>query len=318
MNKYKIAKTLILFVCIILTVFAFFAKDFVLYDFNNAVSNYNYEYTQKERPVQAVTNFWFDINEGRDLYYGYSEDTDIKNVKIYAMTSDDIVSVTENDMKPINSDFIGYFEAVLPVYESDINNDGTPEKIHDFARVDIGFHTFGLEPREFNIKEIPFELAFAERKYIQVFYENQLLKNTSVTVYSKNGKTNTYQTDKNGWIRNFPIGDMRSGFTVSYSPDEKNIYRMNYVIEDYNYFDSHFWEAHIPLLIIIGLSATGIIIFQFIRKQYTKKKPEYQIYSRDKFEFSKGLKNQSSSKFILLRWILLLFSFSFGLMPENL
>ncbi len=311
MNKYKIAKAAVLLICIALTVFVFFAKDFILYDFNNTVSNYNYEYTKKERPVQVVTNFWFDINEGRDLYYGYSESIDIENVKIYAMTAEDnVIPVTENAMKPINGDFIGYFEAVLPVYENDIDNDGTVEKVHDFARVDVGFQTFGLEPREFNIKEIPFELAFAERKYIQVFFENRLLKDSSVTVYSKDGKVNTYQTDKNGWIRNFPIGDMRSGFTVSYSPDENNIYRMNYVIEDYNYFTPHFWEAHIPLLLIIGLSVLGIIIFQIIRNIVTKKNPEYKIYSRNKLGFSGRFKN-SSSKFILLRWWLLLFSFFF-------
>ncbi len=52
---------------------------------------------------------------------------------------------------------IKYGTAALPARQEN------GRTVHDFARADIGPHTYELAPREFNIPEIPFEVAYAER-----------------------------------------------------------------------------------------------------------------------------------------------------------
>lgn len=60
--------------------------------------------------------------------------------------------------------------------------------------------------------------------------------------------------------------------------DNQTTYRMYYTIEDYEYFTEHFFKAYVPLLLILLLSAMGIVIFYFAREAYTKKNPAYAIY----------------------------------------
>lgn len=175
---------------------------------------------------------------------------------------------------------------------------------------DLGPHTYELEPREFNSSDFPFEVAFAERKVIQVFYHNELLTDRSVTVVSADGTAQTYYTDNNGWIDGLPIDVLRSGFTVSYSPDGQNVYRMYYAIEDYDYFSLHFFKAYLPLLVVLLLTAIGIVIVYVIRERYARRDPAYAIYSRERPGFrAANLNNKTSSKFLLIRWLFLIFGF---------
>ena len=53
MKKRKIGTALVYFICILLTAAAFFAKDFVLYDYHMMPSDYEYKETDQERPLQA-------------------------------------------------------------------------------------------------------------------------------------------------------------------------------------------------------------------------------------------------------------------------
>ena len=92
------------------------------------------------------------------------------------------------------------------------------------------------------------------------------MTDTEVTVTDGNGSEAVYRTDNHGWISGLPIETLRSGFTASYSPDDQNVYRMYYLVEDYEYFTVHFFKAHIPLLIILALTALGIVIVYFLRE----------------------------------------------------
>ena len=130
--------------------------------------------------------------------------------------------------------------AAAPVRELDLDGDGRMENVYDFARADFGSHTYELTPRAFHLQEIPFELAFEERKVIQVFYRGKPLVGGQVTVTAADGVQKVYTTEQHGWIDGLPIRNIREGFTVRYSPDGQNVYRMYYAVEDYAYFNEHF------------------------------------------------------------------------------
>lgn len=310
MKRVRLGKGVIWLFCGLLTLAAFFAKDFVLYDFQMMPSDYAYAESSLEKPVQALTSFWFSYGPDRELLYGHEKDVGSEEVKLYGKTEEQALPVTEADLQPIRHDLIGYLIAVLPEQRMDTNDDGVMETIYDFARADFGPHTYELKPRAFNRTEIPFELAFAERKYIQVFYQNEPLKDAVVTVASADGKTKDYQTDGHGWIDGLPSEVLRSGFTAIYSPDNETTYRMYYAIEDYEYFTEHFFKAYIPLLLVLLLGAIGIVIFYFIREAYGKRNPAYGIYSRERSGLRKDtLLQKTDSKFLMIRWLFLLFGF---------
>lgn len=312
MRKVKYGTTMVYVICALLTLAAFFAKDFVLYNFQ--MMPFHYTYTQStSKPAQAATSLWFTLGSDRELQYGYDANVNSDSVMLYGKTTSDVQPLTAADMNPIREDLIGYFVTAIPAQQKDIDGDGNKETIHDFARADIGPHTYGLDPRKFNIPQLPFELAFAERKYIQVFYQNRLLSDAEVSVTDASGAETVYHTDRHGWISGLPIQTLRSGFTVSYAPDAQDVYRMYYMIEDYDYFTVHFWKAHVPLLFILALSAIGIVVVYFLRERYSRKDPAYALYSRERPGFGGGnpLREKTNSKFLLIRWVLLLISFFF-------
>lgn len=120
--------------------------------------------------------------------------------------------------------------------EQDIDGDGEAEKVYDYARADFGLNAFNPAPQRFLTEEIPFELVFAERKYIMAYYGNEILKDAEVLVTSYNGERKKYRTDEHGWIQGLPNRDIREGFTAVYSPDGEFVYRMHYALEDYRCF----------------------------------------------------------------------------------
>lgn len=312
MKKVKYGTAAVWIICALLTLAAFFARNFVLYDFQMMPSNY--AYTRSEaKPAQASSSLWFTLGPDRELQYGYDKDVDPVTVSLYGKTEEEVQTITDTDMDPIRGDLIGYFVSALPARQEDIDGDGIVETVHDFARADIGPHTYELAPREFNIPELPFEVAFAERKYIQVFYENQLLTDAEIIITDQDGAEKVYHTDSHGWISGLPVETLRSGFTAAYSPDGQNVYRMYYLVEDYEYFTTHFFKAHIPLLMILALTALGIVIVYFVREWYCRKDPVYALYGRERPGFGGGhpLREQTNSKFLLIRWLFLIFGFFF-------
>lgn len=200
--------------------------------------------------------------------------------------------------------------AAAPVRELDLDGDGRMENVYDFARADFGSHTYELTPRAFHLQEIPFELAFEERKVIQVFYRGKPLVGGQVTVTAADGVQKVYTTEQHGWIDGLPIRNIREGFTVRYSPDGQNVYRMYYAVEDYAYFNEHFFRAQIPLLIILLLTAVSILVIYFVREYFARKDPAYAVCSREKPGFDIGNKaGKGNSKFLLVRWLFLIFGF---------
>lgn len=310
MKNVRLGKWLVYLFCGFLTIAAFFAKDFVLYDFHMLPSDYSFAESRSEKPIQALTGGWFSYGSDRQLLYGLESNITLEDVRLYGKTEEQTVEITASDLQPIRNDLIGYIIAVLPEQIIDTDNDGITEHVYDSVRADFSRHAYELAPREFDSGEIPFELAFAERKYIQVFYKNVPLVNADLTVASSDGKQQTYQTDGHGWIEGLPSSVLRNGFTVTYSPDNETTYRTYYAIEDYDYFTEHFFKAYLPLLLVLLLSVIGIIAFYFIREAYAKRNPAYEIYARERpgLRGSK-LNTKSDSRFLMIRWLFLIFGF---------
>lgn len=304
-RKYGIA--LVCAVSVFLLVSAFFAKDFILYDFHMNVSDYGYSKTEGKKPQSVDTAIWFSFGtNGREL--SYSLDTEMQDdiLTIYSLTQSGEVAVVEGGKNPIEQDSLGHFIASIPAVKQDIDDDGEEETVYDYARADLGLNAFNPAPQRFRETRIPFELVFAERKYIMVYFENEILSNADILVVSHDGEQKIYRTDEHGWIQGLPNRDIREGFTAAYSPDGELVYRMHYALEDYPYFSAHFFKAHIPLLVIFGLASVGIMLVQFIRNQRNKRDPAYAIYSRERAGIYPGtLLHKTDSKFLLIRWICL-------------
>lgn len=309
MNR-RYGAALLYLVCGLLTIAAFFAKDFVLYDFHMEPSDYTYRQTDKPRPASAVSDVWFDYGDGgMELLIGVSDKVDSNSIQMYALTADESTAVDAEDMNPIRSDLTNYFIAVLPEQVTDIDGDGTLERVRDFARADIGEPAFNPTPQVFDNESLPFELVFSERKYMRVFFQNQPLSEGEIIVTSADGTSKTYQMDSRGWISGLPIRDIREGFTASYtSESEQTVYRMHYALEDYPLGGLHFWKAQIPLLIVFSLAAIGIVLVQAIRSKRARGNPDFDTYSREHpGVYSKNpLLERTSSKFLLIRWLCML------------
>ena len=295
MKGRKIGTAVVCAVCVFLLVSAFFAKDFVLYDFHMNVTDYSYSLMEGEKPQSADTSVWFTYgSSGRMLQYGLDGGTELDSLTVYSLTQTGEVFVAKGNETPIRQDSLGHFIAALPAKNQDIDGDGTSEEVHDYARADLGPNAFQPAPQRFLSQEIPFELVFAERKYIMVYYENEILTDAEILVTSYDGERKAYRTDEHGWIKGLTNRDIREGFTASYSPDGNIVYRMHYALEDYPYFSPHFFAAHIPLLVIFVLTVIGIAAVYLIRNRMHKNDPAYAVYSRERMGIYPGTLQQKS------------------------
>ncbi len=306
MKGRKIGAAVVCAVCAFLIMSAFFAKDFVLYDYHMNVPDYRYAKTE-EKPLSADTSVWFSYGgKGKELYYGVSGEVQKDDLTIYALTQAGEVSVSKGNENSIRKDSLGHFIAALPMAEFDLDEDGRTEEVYDYARADLGPNAFNPAPQRFLITEIPFELVFVERKYVMVYYHNEILKDAEILVTSYNGEQKRYRTDEHGWIKGLPNRDIREGFTASYSPDGNRVYRMHYALEDYPYFSVHFWKAHLPLVVIFALAGIGIVAVHLIRNRMERNDPAYAIYSRERAGiYPDTLQKKTSSRFLMVRWICL-------------
>ncbi len=309
--KRKYGAALLYMACGLLTVAAFFAKDFVLYDFHMEPSDYTFRLTDQPRPDCAVSDVWFDYGDGgKELLIGVSEELSLEDVQVYTLTADGSTALNWEELSSNQAELMSnYMIAVLPERLKDINGDGNPERIRDFARADIGEPAFNPTPQIFNCEDIPFELVFSERKYIRVFFHNQLLTKGEITVTSADGSSKIYPIDSRGWIGGLPIRDIREGFTAEYVPEnDQAVYRMQYALEDYPLGGLHFWKAQIPLLMVCALAVIGIILIQIVRSKTERDTFTYRIYSREHAGFYPGtsLLEKTDSRFLLIRWLCML------------
>lgn len=307
-QKEKVWAAFVAVVFVLLTITAFFANDFVLYDFHMNVSDYSYEKTNTV-PKGAATSFWFDYGtHGRNLFYGYTEQKIYDDALFYIRTSNGIQTLKGNDMPDFANDALGNLVASLPVQHLDLDGDGEKENVYDFARADFGNHAFEPVPQRFDSDEIPFELVFAERNQIEVRFENRQLIEAEISIVNHNGQNIALKTDENGWIEGLSQRDIRYGFTAIYQPDEETVYRMYYALEDYPFFSWHTLEAHLPLLLVLGLAFLLIFLIEMTRRSMFKNDKTYMIQAKRTGILKKNHLNiKTKSRYLMIRWILMWF-----------
>lgn len=111
MKGRKIGTAMVCAVCVFLIVSAFFAKDFVLYDYHMNVSDYHYAKTEEEKPLSADTSVWFSYGDaGKAVYYGVSDEIREENMTVYALAQTGEMSATNGNENPIRqtSGFFGW------------------------------------------------------------------------------------------------------------------------------------------------------------------------------------------------------------------
>jgi len=304
-KKTKYGTAVVCAICAFLTLAAFFATDFVLYDFHMEVTDYSYQKTAAI-PAGADTSVWFDYGtHGRDLFYGFTEEELYKQAQFFMRTSNGVQRLAEAQEFPADS--LGNLIAALPVQSFDVDSDGAEESVYDFARADFGANAFNPVPQRFDSDEIPFELVFAERNRIEVRYRNQQLIGAELHLTTHDGQQIICRTDENGWITGITQRDIRYGFTAAYSPDGDTVYRMYYALEDYPFFSWHTLEAHFPLLIVTGLSLLLILLIEAIRRWMFRNDPVSQIQLRGGLLQKNPLQTKTESKFLFIRWCFLWF-----------
>ena len=321
-NKRKWGRILVYVICAMLTAAAFFANKLVLYQFHMMPSDYQFVLETGQPPAKVSSAVWFAYGDDRELQFwtddhvsgnedGQAGAVGNLDILMYAKTAEGITAVDLESSQPIREDFTGYFVAVAGERQDDIDGDGKAETVYDSARADFGPHAYAAVPRGFHSDEIPFEVCFEERKKIQVFFRGKAVTDTLVSVTASDFQRKDFKTDDSGYIKNLPVKYIRSGLTVSYEPKEGTVYRMYYALEDYAYFSPHFWKAQIPLLLILALSAAGIVLVHLIRKSRLQKSPEYRIYSREKAGIyaANPLMLKTESHFLLIRWLFLMAGF---------
>ncbi len=305
MRKVKYGTAAIYAICALLMLAAFFATDFVLYEFHMEVTDYTYQKTDII-PVGADTSVWFDYGtHGRDLFYGYTEKKLYEQAQFFMRTSGGVQKLADPQEIPVDS--LGNLIAVLPMQSIDVDGDGTKESVYDFARADFGANAFNPVPQRFDSDKIPFELIFSKRNRIEVRYLNEQLIGAELLLTTHNGKQITCQTDENGWIAGLAQQDIRYGFTAVYSPDGNTVYRMYYALEDYPFFSWHTLEAHFPLFVVIGLSFLLILLIEMIRRWMFRNDPVSQIQLRGGLLQKNPLRTKTESKFLFIRWCFLWF-----------
>lgn len=113
MDKRKIGTAVVCAVCAFLIVSAFFAKDFVLYDFHMNVPDYQYAKTEEEKPLSVDTSVWFSYgNGGKAVYYGINGEMREESITVYALSQTGEISITKG--KSNQAGFPGTFYRSAP------------------------------------------------------------------------------------------------------------------------------------------------------------------------------------------------------------
>lgn len=307
MKKQRIGKIIVLIICIAIIVTSLFASKFVFYDAKMTPADYSYTKTQT-KPEQAKTTFWFGYGPKRELQYGYDKGVNISDVEIFTKIGPKVIKSSNDKYDEVRGNSTGYVIAALPKQEIDIDNDGKNETVYDFARTEFGTYAYLGGPSElFNSEEIKFELMFSEYKHMEVYFNNKLVTEGTITVISENGKSKDYKINEKGQIDNLPISNIRNGFTGIYTVDGNEYYRMYYVLEGYKDFGIHYFMAYISLLLTIIYTILGIFIVCILRSLYYKKDVTYSKYATRKRNVFTH-KNKMT-KFQKIRWTCLLLSF---------
>lgn len=110
MKCYRFGKGIVYVICAMLTIAAFFAGDFVLYQFHTMPSDYSFARETEHPPVNVDSAVWFTYGSGEDLTFWTDVDSlnrEVSNtnrISMYAKTVDGDMLWVCKYFKPVIDD----------------------------------------------------------------------------------------------------------------------------------------------------------------------------------------------------------------------
>lgn len=287
--------------CLLLALMAYFSWQFSFYTFPEDLSGYTLETVQAEAEVSDV---YFSYDDTAILLHvqGGVEPDDIQ---YYGLTADGVAVMGEEHVSHLTGEYTGSFLAVSKLQYADYNSDGARDRLHFAAKTDTEFSQSNEDTGNiFGSAAYPFEVVLNYRQEVQIYFNDEPLKNTVLSVTDSEGLARTLSTDENGVLNELSARDAWNGFTAAYSDNNMDFYILSYCVEQNSLFTLRHLRAMTPFLMILALAGTGIVFCLVIR--YMLQRRAYgTAYTKRKRSGWGGIRS-SFSGFMLIRWTTML------------
>lgn len=285
MKKKTTGRILFAVFAVALCAAAYFAADITFFQYDDPLARASLSVVNDNEPL----SFTYD-NDAVTLHGG-------NDTTVYALTTEGISVVDENEYSSLPPSFLGSFAAVQV--------DGNTTRI---AKTDMEYtQGYSASANAFLSEEIPLEVVYSDREYFTVYFHTKPLTNTGITATLADGTEKAMTTDENGNLTGLNLNDVRNGLSFTYKTND-HTYIINYQVEADTIFTARWLSAMLPFGIIIIVSAVCIALDVFLRKLLYKKEKmpvgKTGIAARDK------RKNRFVFGFETVRWIIMLLSFA--------
>lgn len=219
----------------------------VIVEYDNPRSKYNY--------------LWWELNGNRLVL---KEKKDFNGTfRIYSLSvKDELYEITTNELdKRLDSLYKGTFLASSNEFKADIDGSGVKE-IFVNAKMDT-LLVQGFVPTNtfFKLNGKGLEVVRQNDHQLNLYYNNNLLKNKNVLMVYTNGVEENYTIGDDGLINIPDVRDIRNGLTFVYKNEDNSYYISNYMLESRQLFNSEHFNNMKPLIIAIMVSYGIIFIF---------------------------------------------------------
>ncbi|OXS27220.1 MAG: hypothetical protein BI182_04165 [Acetobacterium sp. MES1] len=315
-NIKKTVTPAVILVCVVLMLLSLFAYNLVFYQFSTDATGYTMvtavssEEAGEQTDTSSKLYFSYDNNQ---ISLNTMSNQDASAATLYALSVNGITEMTADNMAVMSPDYLGSFIATLPQQTADLDGDGSSETLYLAAKTDMEF-TQGYRPTPpiFDHELFPLEIIFTDRTTLNVLFEGEPLADQTVTLTSQRSGTSQVTTNSAGGIEGVSLLDIRSGIAVTYAADNgDNVYQMSYQVEDNTLFSSRYLAAMTPFMIIVLLSAIGIILCLWLRRRIVKKDPVMGRFANERTSLGPvgTMKGQRKFGFMTLRWLTMIISF---------
>lgn len=298
---------LLLPVCVLLVVLAYYAWNITFYEFSEDATEYT---VTTEASGTEGHSIFFDY-DNKEIGLRYDSDIQVSEFSFYGYTDMGIAVMTEDNMQTLTEEYTGSFLVTASAHYIASEETGARIRVYPAAKTDMEFSQ--LESTDgvlFGQEVYPVEVTFNNRKTVQVYYLDEPLANAEITVTYSDGGSVLMSTDQDGYLGQITAADARKGFSIYYSASEIDAYLLHYRVQRASMFSAEYFAAMLPLLIIILLSAAVIALCVILRRLLLKKasNPDGIIGRRGGAHLG-GAPKLPVSKFMVLRWACMIVCF---------
>lgn len=306
--KKIIHAALMIPICILIVALGYYATNIIFFEFDEDATQYTISAQSGEQDALAAQ---FTYN-GKEIVLLCGDELEASEFLFYGLTDIGVAVMSEENLSYITATYTGSFMAKGSSHYSVSEIDGGRIRIFPAARTDMEFSQADATTAVAYDSELyPVDILFHERKYVQVLYLGEPLADTEISVTTADGSVQTMVTDGEGYLGGLAPLDARNGFTIYFSPNELDYYLMSYIVQRTSLFSVEHAEAMIPLFIITGLSALIIFLCIFLRRRMRKHGTAGLAREKSGGALTRGAvyAKQSRSKFMILRWGIMIGSF---------